>query len=152
MTTKPLLAVLAIVTALAAGCSGGSDSGPAEVGEPATVTASSTSTTTTTTAPPTTSVAAPTGAATPADAAQGLYDAWKANDRAAAATLATPEAVAGVFAAEPGDYALYNRCDTGEFGTSGCLFRSPATYATIQFNMESRDGRWVVIDAVYMPR
>lgn len=152
----PLRAGIAVVVALGLGGSSGcSDesggSGATKLGSAETVT----STTTSTTSTPTTTTeapATPAGAAAPADAAQGLYDAWKANDRAKAATLATPGAVAGMFATVPGDYVLYNRCDTGEFGTSGCLFRSAASYATIQFNMEQREDAWVVIDAVYQPR
>lgn len=151
--------VAALVTIGVSGCSGDSGgSGPTKLGDPATVTSTTPTSTTATSTAPTASTTAtatpsePTGAQSPADAAEGLYDAWKANDKAKAATLATPEAVAGIFATVPGDYALYNRCDTGEFGTSGCLFRSGATYATIQFNMEQRNGAWVVIDAVYQPR
>ncbi len=148
--TAALAAVLAIGLGLA-GCSGDDGTeGSTKVAPP--VSATSTSTTTTTTAPTTTTLPPPTGAGSPSDAAGTLYGAWKANDKVTAAKVATPEAVAGMFATAPGDYSLYNHCDTGEFGTSGCLYRSPATYATIQFNMEQRNGAWVVIEALYMPR
>jgi hypothetical protein len=54
-----------------------------------------------------------------------------------------------MWATKPGDYHLYTECDSGEFGTSGCLYRSEATKDTIQFNMEKRGNGWVILDAVY---
>jgi hypothetical protein len=86
--------------------------------------------------------------ATPRDAAQGLYDAWKADDRARAATLAVPAAVEGQWATAPGDFALYNKCDSAEFDTSGCLFRGSG--GTISYTMEKAPGnQWVVITAIF---
>ena len=149
-----LLVVAALVTVLAA-CSQSSNSGgQTKLGSPATVTtpASSATTSSTSTVAPATTAPKLVGQPTPDAAAQRLYDAWKANDKTTAATVATPDALAGMWATAPGDYALYNHCDSGEFGTSGCLFRAPATYATIQFNMERRGATWVVLDAVYMPK
>ena len=49
----------------------------------------------------------------------------------------------------PGDYALYNKCNTGEFGQSSCLFRGDA--GTIQFNMRQHGATWVVSMAVFSP-
>ncbi len=89
----------------------------------------------------------PTGAADPAAAATVLYDASVAGDRVAAATVAEPDAVDAVFAAEPGPYALYSGCDSGEFDISGCLFRDRTTDNTIQFDMERRGDAWVVVSA-----
>lgn len=136
------------VAILLAGCGsddGGGDAGKpqtsASVGDAATVTASST------TAPTSTTVAGPAGTPEPHAAAQTLYDAWKAGDKARAATVAVPEAVAGVWAAAPGDYALYNECNTGEFGSSACLYRGDA--GTIQFAMEQHGTSWVVVEAVF---
>jgi len=74
--------------------------------------------------------------------AQKLYDAWKANDKATAATVADPSAIDNIWRAAPGDYALYNSCSTGEFDTSGCLFRGNA--GTIQIDLEKRGTNWVV--------
>jgi hypothetical protein len=135
-----------------AGCGSDDDGGgtaksqtSASVGDAVTVTASST------TAPTTaTTVAGPVGTPEPHAAAQTLYDAWKAGDKARAATVAVPEAVAGVWAAAPGDYALYNECNTGEFGSSACLYRGDP--GTIQFAMEQQGSAWVVVEAVFSTR
>jgi hypothetical protein len=88
----------------------------------------------------------PVGAPDPAAAATTLYDAAVADDRATAATVAEPDAVDAAFAVEPGPYALYSACDSGEFDISGCLFRDRTTDDTIQFDMERRDGGWVVVN------
>lgn len=147
-TTSLLLAALLAVVAplLAAGCSSsGSDGSSTTRPRPATTTSTST------TVPATTTTLALAGAAHPADAAAVLYAAWKANDQSLAKRVATPEAVTGMWATKPGDYRLYTECDSGEFGTSGCLYRSDATRDTIQFNMERQGDGWVVLDAVYAP-
>lgn len=105
------------------------------------------------TAPPsteatTTAPAAPIGLFSPEESAQALYDAWKADDRATAATLAVPAAIEGQWATAPGDYAVYNACDSAEFDTSGCLFRGAG--GTIQYTMEKAAGdRWIVTAAFF---
>jgi hypothetical protein len=116
-----------------------------EIGDAASVESSTTAPETTVAETP----AAPVGAPDPEAAAASLYGAWKAGDRAAAATVAEPVAVDAVFAAAPGDYALYNRCSTGEFGSSGCLYRGDP--GTIQFSMTQREAAWVVTMAVFSP-
>ena len=58
-----------------------------------------------------------------------------------------PAAVEMMWQTAPGDYSIYNRCDSGEFGDSGCLFRG--SNGTIQFTAERRADRWVVIQAFY---
>ena len=147
--------VLAVAfLAAACGSSGGSDGSKAgtskpQIGEPATVEKTSstdTAETTATTAAPATP-AAPTGSPSPREAAQRLYDTWKAGDRPSALLVATPDAVDGMFATAPGDYSLYNDCDSGEFDTSGCLFRGNS--GTIQFNMERKGAAWVVVEALF---
>jgi hypothetical protein len=165
-----LAAALALTVALGAATaacttsdSDGAPKGSTKVGDAATVqsttskpkapttTASNTASTTTSTTAP----AATTGRGTPADAAQALYDAWKVGDRAAALNVADATAVDGIWKTAPGDYALYNKCDTAEFGkdtglgssTSGCLFRGNS--GTIQFSMEQRGDAWVVVEAFF---
>ena len=138
---------LGAAAALAACGSSGSASGPTKVAPTATVDKTTTTMADTTSAPSTTAAPATTGAATPSETAQRLYDAWKANDKAAAATVATPEAVAGMWQAAPGDYGQYSGCDTGEFSTSGCLYRGNP--GTIQIDMERKGDLWVVVDAYY---
>lgn len=163
------LAYLAVAAALlvAAGCSksdGGSDgtvgagdtrpriASPATVDQtttaagPATPSTASTTTTGVTVPPPATPPP-PTGEASPRAAADRLYETWKAGDRPSALVVATPEAVDGIWATAPGDYVLYNDCDSAEFDTSGCLFRGDS--GTIQFTMERQGQAWVVIEALF---
>ena len=118
----------------------------AEIGEPAVVESSTTAADDTTTS---TAVPATVGAADPEQAAVTLYAAWQAGDRGAAATVAEATAIDGIFAAAPGEYRPYNRCNTGEFGQSSCLYRGDP--GTIQFNMKQVDGAWVVAAAVFSP-
>ncbi|WP_426572370.1 hypothetical protein [Aquihabitans sp. McL0605] len=103
---------------------------------------------TTTSAAPTTTVApVPTGLPDQEAAAKKLYDAWFANDKVTAATVADPMAVDAMWKTAKGDYSLYNHCSTGEFDTSGCLFRG--NNGTIQIDLEKRNGNWVVAGAFY---
>ncbi|WP_421119524.1 hypothetical protein ACE2AJ_19515 [Aquihabitans daechungensis] len=110
--------------------------------------------TTTTTAPATTTApgttpepAAPVGLPDQEAVATKLYDAWVADDKATAATVADQAAIDAIWPAPKGDYSLYNQCSTGEFDTSGCLFRgSPGT---IQIDLEKRGDNWVVAGAFY---
>lgn len=141
------LAAVAAAAVLAGCGSSGSASGPTKVAPTATVDKATTTTAATTTAPSTTAAPATTGGTTPSETAQRLYDAWKANDKAAAATVATPEAIAGMWKSAPGDYGQYSGCDTGEFSTSGCLYRGNP--GTIQIDMERKGDLWVVVDAYY---
>lgn len=146
---------MAGVLLVAAGCSSSSNSsattttGKTEVGDAATVSSTTAPATTApvTTAPPPITAPVPVGLDTPKAAAERLYSAWKANDRAGALTVADPVAVDAFFAAAPGDYRLYSGCDTGEFSESGCLYRGDA--GTIQVNMEKRNALWVVANAFY---
>ncbi|MCU1496849.1 MAG: hypothetical protein JWM47_802 [Acidimicrobiales bacterium] len=163
MSTAPrpahrLLVAGTLVLLLAAGAAGCSttddDAEPgSDIGEPATLDSTSTSTSTTTTGAPvaTTAPPAPHGAATPADASAALYAAFVAGDRAAAARVAEPPAIEAVFGAVPGPYQPYRGCDTGEFDTSGCLYRDRSTNHTIQFDLERRGEAWVVTTAFYSP-
>lgn len=154
------LAVVALAGVLglaASGCSGsdaeGGDGSGAEVGDAATLQTTTTveqptASTSTTEAPTTT--AAPTvavGRPEAEGAAQALYDAWKAGDRVAAGQVADPAAIEGIWLTTPGDYSLYNNCDTGEFATGGCLFRGDT--GTIQIDLEKRGDNWVVATVFY---
>lgn len=151
----PILRRLAIVVAtgalvLAMSSCGGSDKadGPppkTNIGEPATV--DKTTSTTSTTAAIATTVAAPVGLPEATDAAGTLYGSWKADDRPGAARVAEPAAVEGMFATSPGDYRLYNHCNTGEFDAATCLYRGDP--GTIQFSMEKRGPNWVVVTAIF---
>ena len=124
-----------------------------KLGEPVTAVSNTSTTTsavsTTTTTATTTTLPGPVGVPEGEAAAHRLYDAWVANDRAAAATIADPAAIDAVFAAPKGTYELYRGCDTGEFGTGGCLFRNRANNNTIQIDLEKRDSGWVVSGAFF---
>ena len=137
--------VAAAIGLIAPACSsGGSDAAAT------TTTAAPTTTTsapTTTAAPTTAAPAAPVGLPDQEEVAQKLYDAWKANDRVTAATVADTVAIDNIWRAAPGDYSLYNSCSTGEFDTSGCLFRGGP--GTIQIDLEKRGDNWVVAGAFW---
>lgn len=125
----------------------GSDDGPSATAT--TTSAATVSESTTTEAPTTTTEPRPDGAATPADAAHALYQAWVDDDREAAARVALPEAIDSMWTAVHGPYELYRHCDDGEFDTSGCLFRDRSTNHTIQISLERRDGVWVIVGTFY---
>ena len=155
---RPAVATFVILAAAAlvlGGCSSDKkSSGPTttakvEIGQAATVTsgAKTSKTTTSTATTATTAVAGPTGTPGADQAAAALYAAWKGGDRTAAGTVADPVAVEGIFAATPGDYALYNKCNTGEFGSAECLYRGSG--GTIQFRMTQRGPNWVVASAFF---
>lgn len=148
-STRAVAATLiaAAIGVIAPACSSSSDGAK----EATTTVAEQTTTTAaaTTTAAPTTAAApaAPVGLPDQEAVAQKLYDAWKANDRATAATVADPAAIDNIWKAAPGDYSLYNSCSTGEFDTSGCLFRGGP--GTIQIDLEKRGDNWVVAGAFW---
>ena len=124
---------------------------PTAIGESATITAptapaGASDTTAGTTA---TTLAQTVGTDDPQASAAVLYASWKSNDRNAASVVAEPAAIDGLFAAAPADYSLYNRCNTGEFGASTCLYRGDA--GTIQFSMTQREEMWVVTMAIFSP-
>lgn len=106
-----------------------------------------TSTTAATTTVATTVPVTPTGLPEQEAAAKRFYDAWFADDKATAATVADPAAIEAMWLTARGDYSLYNKCSTGEFDTSGCLFRG--NNGTIQIDLEKRNGNWVVAGAFY---
>ena len=83
------------------------------------------------------------------ETAKRLYDAWFANDKVTAASVADPAAIEAMWQTARGDYSLYNKCSTGEFDTSGCLYRG--NLGTIQFDLEKRGANWVVAGAFFSP-
>jgi hypothetical protein len=115
----------------------------------------SAATTVTTTAPATTAASTTTtlpatvGTPTAEETAKALYAAWNADDRVAAARVAEPTAIDAIWKAVKGSYEFYSACDSGEFGTGGCLYRDRATGQTIQIDMEKRGENWVAVGAFY---
>lgn len=141
--------VAAALGILAPACSSGSSDATKDtkvsIGDGATVEQTTTTAAETTVAA--TVPAAPTGLPEQEAAAVKLYDAWFADDRVTAATVADPAAVDAMWQTARGDYSLYNQCSTGEFDTSGCLFRG--ANGTIQIDLEKRGDNWVVAGAFY---
>lgn len=149
--TLALVVVSAALAITAGACTKSDDEpkGPTKLGPAVTVTSTSTTAVPASTTTTTTAKATPVGVPELETAARRLYDAWVANDRAAAATIADPAAIDAVFAAPKGTYELYRGCDTGEFGTGGCLFRNRANNNTIQIDLEKRASGWVVSGAFF---
>ena len=143
--------VAAALGILAPACSSGSSDATTDtkvsIADDASVDQTTTSTVPTETTVATTVPAAPTGLPEQEAAAVKLYDAWYADDRVTAATVADPAAVEAMWQTARGDYSLYNQCSTGEFDTSGCLFRG--ANGTIQIDLEKRGDNWVVAGAFY---
>lgn len=138
------VALSGALTVLAAcGSSGSSDSGST------TVTTAAAAATTTTAPVTTTTLPATVGTPTAEETAKALYAAWNADDRVAAAKVAEPAAIDAVWKAVKGSYEFYSACDSGEFGTGGCLYRDRATGQTIQIDMEKRGENWVAVGAFY---
>ncbi len=122
------------MVAVASACSG--DSGtPASPAAPTTVAtgaSSSTSlptttTTVTTTAAPSRPATTEPAASSPEGHAKALYEAWTRGDRAAAATVAEPEAVAALFARQwqAGDGWSFSEC-SGATGSIICVWERPS--------------------------
>jgi hypothetical protein len=134
--------IAAAIGILAPACSsGGSDA----ASDTTTSSAPTTTEAPVTTAAPvetTAAPAAPVGLPGQEEVAQKLYDAWIADDEVTAATVADPMAIDNLWRAPKGEYSLYNQCSSGEFDTSGCLFRGAG--GTIQIDLEKRGENWVV--------
>lgn len=142
----PTLRRVALVGAIALGvvAAGCSSSAPST---PSTTTAAP-ATTTTTIAPTTTEPSeAPERAATSAEAAARLVDAWKAKDRHAATMIADPLGVKGMFATPYEDIWLRSCTTDDSLPEGGCIYRT--TSGLVQVNTEERDGGWVVSSVTY---
>lgn len=142
------LAVGLVLSSAACGSSGGEADVEAEIGSGVSVVVSTTTVTADTVAS-TTSLPPTVGTPDPQTTAGTLYLAWVAGDRGSAAVVAEPAAIDDIWATAPGEYSLYNRCSTGEFGGAQCLYRGPG--GTIQFSMDEVDGNWVVKRAIFSP-
>lgn len=124
---------LMIVVALLASCSNGGDkraSVPPSTTLEATTSSSSSSSSTTTVAPSTTVTSRPAttvAGLSPEGAARALYEAWTRGDRAAAATVAQPEAVAALFARrwQAADGWSFAEC-SGAAGSLICAWQRPS--------------------------
>ena len=149
-----VVALSSLLLVVGASCSKSDGSGAkagTKIGPAAEVTRTSTTTTprSTTAVPTTTALPKPVGAPTAEDASAHLYQAWKTGNRADAATVASAEAIDGIWATPPGDFYLYNHCDAGDFTTGGCLYRGNS--GTIQFDLTKVGTNWVVTGALFSP-
>jgi hypothetical protein len=132
MLRRPLTFAIVLVAGVAlAACSSSGSSSKSSSGASSTVTTATTAKPTTTTPEATTTTAAvttttaakePNGAASPEDAAQGLYGRWVAGDAAGARSFARDSAIGPLFA-RPGAGAhwTFQSCD-GVAGGAYCLF------------------------------
>ncbi|MBA3267269.1 MAG: hypothetical protein H0T70_03290 [Acidimicrobiia bacterium] len=133
------------LVAVTGACSGGSDDGaatlptapttasttPPPTTEPSTTVVSSVETTT---PPP------PTSSSSPEAQARALYDAWTRGDRAAAVTLAEPEAVTMLFARtwQAGDGWTFAEC-SGAAGSVICAWNGPSEQLLLRVQSGSGD-------------
>jgi hypothetical protein len=106
------------------------------------------STTTTSTVPPTTVYRASAPQPSQDQAGAHLVAAWKAGDRAAALTDATPAAVEVVFAQPfPAGGVQARGCASAVAGPSSCIYRILATGGLLDLSAVSASGGWLVSDA-----
>jgi len=150
--SAPVLIVAALTVgalAVAACSSAGPRSAPTTGTGPATTTTVATTTpfpTTTTvaaatTAAPTTTTPALSPQPTPLAAASALLAAWRAGDRAGAGRVATPAAVAALFAGAPQAYTDRG-CQDPLNGTSACAFGAGS--GLIQLQTLNVPAGWIV--------
>lgn len=87
------------------------------------------------------------GAPSSAEAASLLVDAWNEGDRDAAARIADPAGVEGIF--ETPDEEMWLRSCTTDDGLpeGGCIYQTAT--GLVQINTEDRSQGWVVSSAVY---
>jgi hypothetical protein len=132
----------------AAAALGACQSSSATAGRSTTVVTAALSTTTTgatTTVPPTTVFRPSAPQPSQDQAASRLVAAWKAGDRAAALTDATPTAVDAVFAQPfPAGGVQARGCSNAVAGPSSCIYRILATGALLDLSVTSGPGGWYV--------
>ena len=123
---------LMTAVALLVSCSSGGNNraaAPPQTTSEATTSSSSSSSSTTTVVPATTVTSRPattSPAMSPEASAKALYDAWARGDRAAAETLAQPEAVATLFTRrwQASDGWAFAEC-SGAAGSTICTWQRP---------------------------
>ena len=138
----------AVIVVLAAACSSGAASHAAGPTAPATAAplpamtlATTAAPTTTTTAAPATTTVALAPVSSPLAAADALLGAWRAGDRQAAARVATPDAVAALFAGPPRAYSDRG-CQDPLNGASACAFGAGS--GLIQLQTINVPAGWIV--------
>ncbi|NLV56909.1 MAG: hypothetical protein GXY13_15020 [Acidimicrobiales bacterium] len=153
MTDRPTMARFAAAAAalalgLVAACGGDDSAGTTTT---TTSTSSTSSSTTASTEAATTSESTtPTTEAAPtafrdsaAGAVQELKEAWQGGDRNRALAIAPVGVVDELFALDPGGYETYG-CDTGEFETSTCNYRSRSQGIQIAVTARRTEPGWQI--------
>ncbi|MDQ1391244.1 MAG: hypothetical protein QOF30_221 [Acidimicrobiaceae bacterium] len=134
-----------------AGCKGGSGSRSGSVA-PTTAAPTVPATTTTSTVPPTTVYRPSAPQPSQDQAGSHLVAAWKAGDRAAALTDATPAAVEAVFAQPfPAGGVQARGCSNAVAGPSSCVYRIFATGGLLELSaVAGSGGGWLISDARFV--
>jgi hypothetical protein len=115
---------------------------------PATSTSAPVTTTSAPTTIPPTTVYKPHPQSSPAEAAAVLVDSWSKNDRAAAAQVATPSAVATLFAnAFPSGFIQDRGCSAPADGPATCTYRNTRTNGIYELYISPYGGGWYVSSA-----
>lgn len=142
----PALVAAALLVA-ACGDDGGSADDTTTTTAPTTASSDTTaSTDTTTTAPPGLTLITERAS----DAVGELKAAWEANDRPRALAVAPVAVVDELLALPSGGYEVYG-CDTGEFETSSCNYRSRSEGIQISVTARRFDAGWQ-IESIHVSR
>ncbi len=149
MRWLPVMAVLAVLGT--AGLTGGCSSSPARTSPP---TSSTTTTTVPATMPPSTSrpTSPPTSVYSPARpqpspdaAALALIQAWAAGDRAAAAAVASPAAVATLLAVPyPAGFIQARGCTDPSVNPGTCTYANRQSGSLYQMQLDRTASGWYV--------
>jgi hypothetical protein len=98
-----------------------------------------------TTVPPTTAYSPPDPASTPDGAAGDLVDDWSSGDRAAAAKVAGPAAVATLFAIPyPAGYLQDRGCTAASSNPGTCTYRNTETDGIYEIGVTQVSSGWYV--------
>lgn len=152
MPHRRLLALLAGLSVLAAGCGGGRASSAPTTPAPATSTSTTTTTlptTTTTTIPATTTTTLPPEPQpSPLLAASTFIDGWESGDRARSANVAVPAAVAALFANSYAGQTVISRGCSDQFHPIVCSFGpyGGGTGALYEVDLLPAGPNWYVSD------
>ncbi|MGH9116258.1 MAG: hypothetical protein ACRDWW_10585 [Acidimicrobiales bacterium] len=141
-----LLGVPAFAAVLAAGCSAThAITPPVTLAAPATPSPATSTTTTTVAAPTTTAPWGPTALQpSPFAASTRLVQAWAAGDREAAGTIASPPAVAALFASAYPAGNLQSRGCTQGANPGTCTYRNTVTNGIYEIGVTDGPGGWYV--------
>lgn len=133
-----------VFTSMASACSSSGSSADSVPDSSVVTTVATTEAPTTTEAPEATE-----GAPSSAEAASLLVDAWNEKNREAAARIADPAGVDGIFETPDPDMWLRSCTTDDSLPEGGCIYRTAT--GLVQINTEKREHGWVVSSAVFDP-